>query len=387
MVKTGERGMSDAALIDLLMELVRIPGTAGEEGAVAQFLGQLLPQFGWDEVTVDDNHNVVARARGNGTGPSVMLLIHSDSAQAGTMANPYEPVFQDGAAFGKQGDVVYGRGSTAPKASIASMIAATARILADGQRLPGDLILAVITRDLLANNDGIRDIDKQGVKADFVIVGEPSDNQIVLGARGVAQYDVTITGIPAHVGNPDGGVNPIPLMATFLTDIEQLPRDEHPQLGKFTLAPLSVSGVGTRPNTPEQCTAVVDHRVLPGGDPAEMGKRLQEIATRAAARDERATVKVELLRSMLSFEIAPGAPIVQALLTASQETGHRAPNPGYIRFATNAGYAVAHWGAQAVGFGPGLIGDVGAQEHVEVAAVHEAAQVYERAVRLLSSGQ
>ena len=240
----GELGIDDEQFVDLLMELIRIPSPSGEEGSLARFLLDRLPAMGWDEVSIDGQHNVVARIRGSGGGPTVLLLSHLDAAGPGTMERPLEPIRLDGAPFGKRGQIVRGRGAVAPKGALAALIAAGSRLRRGAERPAGDIVLAGVARDLFANHDGIRAVHEAGLTADFAIAGEPTENRAVIGARGIARFDVTFRGVPAHAGDPDRGVNPIPLMAAFLVEVERgeakpNSRGEHPQLGRATLSPLS----------------------------------------------------------------------------------------------------------------------------------------------------
>src|SRR5262249_45137923 len=146
----------------------------------------------------------------------------------------------DGVPFGKRGQVVRGRGAVAPKGALAAMIAAGSRLRRGAERPAGDVVLAAVTRDLFANHDGIREVHEAGLTADFALAGEPTENRPVIGARGIARFEVTFRGVPAHAGDPDRGVNPITLMAAFLVEAERLSAREHRQLGRATLSPLSV---------------------------------------------------------------------------------------------------------------------------------------------------
>jgi endoglucanase len=70
-----------SALLELLRSLTELPGVSGMEQPVVSFLQERLKPFA-DHVEVDAFGNVVARRAGQGRGPSVMILAHSDEVGA-----------------------------------------------------------------------------------------------------------------------------------------------------------------------------------------------------------------------------------------------------------------------------------------------------------------
>ena len=105
-----------------------------------------------------------------------------------------------------------------------------------------------------------------------MIAGEPTENHVAVNARGVAQFEVSVIGVPSHAGAPYRGVNPISLILSFLDEVTKSPLPTHVDLGPATMTPISVTSSGNPPMTPERCAAVLDYRPLPGADHDEIRK-------------------------------------------------------------------------------------------------------------------
>ena len=361
--------------IRTLRALVQIPGTTGQERDVAEYVAGRLRAFG-ARVTVDAYWNVLGDL-GPGDGQGVLLLTHTDSGPAGTMTDPYNGAILDGAPFGKDGQVVYGRGSCAPKAALAAMLGAMAVLAPHAAALPGRVQLAAVTKDLSANHEGVREADALGLLREGIcIAGEPSHNAIVLGARGIAHYAVEFEGVPAHWGRPQDAANPLFALAAFLPSIERLELPSDPALGAATISAFEVASSAVAPRTPETCCVMLDRRVLPGESPEAIRDALQALADRAAAARPRITARVRQVSGMSPYRVSPSAPVVRRLEHAVQAALGRPAEHTYITFASNAGYLIREHAMPSVALGPGHIGDAGEREHVSVSQVLDAAKVY-----------
>jgi len=363
------------AAIRSLQALVQIPGTTGDERRVAEHVAESLRRAG-ARVTVDRHWNVVGEV-GSQRGPGLLLLTHTDSGPAGAMEDPYSGETRDGAPFGKTGPVVYGRGACAPKASIAAMVAAMAALARHGDALPGRVQMAAVVKDLAANHEGVRQIDAAGlVQADVCIAGEPSNNAIVLGARGIAHYEVEFTGVPTHWGRPRDGANPLYALGAFVLELERVELPTDPVLGAATLAPFAVDSTAVPPRTPGRCRVMVDRRVLPGESPETIGRSLQDLADRIAGERRGIGGHVRAASGMFPYAVPEGAPIVRLVERAVRAALGRAPEHTYITFSSNAGYLIRERNLPSLAFGPGRIEDAGEREHVAVDDVVAAAKVY-----------
>lgn len=370
-----------------LQEMVRIPAVTGEERPMAEYVAGALAESGCEAVHTDQHWNVLGTL-GQGSGDALLFLTHTDSGPAGSMANAYSGEIVDGKRFGKMGPVVYGRGACAPKATLAAMIEAVAALRDAGIRLAGKLLVAAVTKDLRANHEGVKElVQSNPLNVKYCVAGEPSDNHVVLGARGIGHYEIRFTGVPAHWGRPADAVNPLHGMAEVLLRLERLTLPAHPVLGGATLSPFEVRSEAIPPRSPERAAIMLDRRLLPDESPEDVRQQLARAVGEALSSRPKLSAEVVYLRGMYPYSVSPDSPAVQLLQRAAQATLGRSLPTTYIPFATNASYMIKERGTDGVCFGPGRIGDVTETEHVEVAGVLDAARVYAAAAVLTAGAQ
>lgn len=70
--------------------------------------------------------------------------------------------------------------------------------------------------------------------ADFVIVGEPTDNRLISAAKGTALYNVKIGGKGAHSGYPEEGDDALKRFVNFYHDLSATDLPSDPILGETT---------------------------------------------------------------------------------------------------------------------------------------------------------
>jgi len=363
--------------VKLVQELIRIPSPTGEEKEIAEYIANYLREAGFDEVQVDEEWNVLGTVRGAGDGPTLLTLTHTDSGIAGNMEDPFSGEIRNGEDYGKPGKVIYGRGAAAPKGALSTYIHA-AKALADWGRenWNGTLQVACVIKDLNANHDGIRGVHQNlGIDPDFVIAGEPSNNQIVMGARGISHVQVTLKGKEMHWGKPKEGVNPLYGLADLLRESEKLSLPEHEVLGPATVSAIEVSSEMEPPRTPHTVRAVFDRRVLPAETVEEVLADFRTILNRLIEGREGLSGEVEQIRGMFSFSAKDDSPLKTALLEGGKAVTGGDIGATFISFSSNAGYVIRKLKVPGVAFAPGNITDVGPQEHIEVNRLIEGTKI------------
>src|SRR5205085_7693043 len=103
-------------------------------------------------------------------------------------------------------------------------------------------------------------IEAEGRKAKYVLVTEPARDggKIVTGRKGVARFEVFVTGVPAHAGSrPQDGRSAIRELANVIQTLEAMT-----DLARGTTVNVGVVRGGSKPNVvPETAYAEVDLRV------------------------------------------------------------------------------------------------------------------------------
>src|SRR5262245_31932571 len=179
-------------LFDLTKQLMAIPSVTGAEREVAEFLASYLSSQGYrverQSVTAD-RFNVFAFA-GEGR---VMFCTHIDTVPPATL-----PLREDD-------DFLYGRGACDTKGIIAAMVEAGERLRRNAITSFGYMFLVGEETDSI----GAKTANRLKWDSEYVIVGEPTENQLVRAQKGMMMVKVTTEGRAAHSGYPEKGISAI----------------------------------------------------------------------------------------------------------------------------------------------------------------------------------
>jgi acetylornithine deacetylase len=324
--------------VELTRELIRIDSPTGEEGRVGEYLAGSLERLGY-HVT----RQPVGRGRFNVFAvrdrPVVMLSTHMDTVP------PQLPVRED--------DVfLYGRGSADAKGIAAAQLAAAERMAHEGEKRVG--LLFVVGEEVSA--DGARAAAALQPKGRYLIDGEPTDNRMALGHKGMLRVELSARGRPAHSAYPEEGQSAIEPVLDALERIRRMSLPGDPTLGDCTLNIGTIAG-GIRHNViPDACRVELLFRTV-----HETAGLLD--AVRAAAGEG-----VEVV-------VAHDAPPVRLRALPGFETT-------VVRFGTDLPWLEA-WGERFL-LGPGSI-RVAHTDHERVAKreLEDAVGLYAQAAELL----
>ncbi len=101
----------------------------------------------------------------------------------------------------------------------------------------------------------------------LVLVPEPTEELVLLGARGRYVVDLTLQGSPAPAARPHLGVNAIEDAARVVTQLNKTRLRQHELLGRGVLTVGSIlGGQGSGLGVPERCTLRLVRHVVPGED-------------------------------------------------------------------------------------------------------------------------
>jgi acetylornithine deacetylase len=207
---------------------------------------------------------------------TILFEAHQDTVPTDMMTvDPFGGVVREGK--------LYGRGACDVKAGIAVMVAAFARLVAEKPAGAARVVLA-FTVDEEHTFLGVQQLVKSGIKADFAVVAEPTNLEIVTAHKGVARWQITTTGRACHSSRPQDGENAIYHMARVVYEVENYAetladRKKDPVLGRPTISLGRIEG-GTSPNTvPDFCKIEVDRRLVPGETPAGVIADLESFLT------------------------------------------------------------------------------------------------------------
>ncbi len=373
-------------LVEFTRELIRTPSPSKEERAVAAKVADEMRALGYQDVRVDRLFNVVGVVRGGRPGPRLLFNGHIDHAGVGEMVDPFSADIRDGADYGHQGEVIYGRGASDMKAGVAAMVQAGGLLVREAAGLRGELVVTCVAREEMARGEGIKFLLDGGLTADFAVSGEASGLSVYLGHRGKFEFRAVTHGRTTHAANPAGGVNAIYHMSAYIEALRAgFSPPEHPFLGRCSFAVLDISASpgALTPIVPDRCQAVIDRRFLPEETEESLLAEFDAVFRRLAKTEPGLKWELEPLKWFPAMYTDPEQPVVRAALAAREKVLGAAGEVGAWYFGVD-GTFINQRGIPTVGFGPGnewlahTPGDV-----VPLAHLAPAALVYAELARLL----
>lgn len=131
-------------------------------------------------------------------------------------------------------NTIYGRGSNDAKGSVASQIIAVQELITEEVISEGDVsLLFVVGEERLG--DGMKTANSLGPKWRAVIFGEPTENKLAVGHKGIVMFDVIAKGKASHSGYPQLGVNANSHLIEALYKIEHMILPKSDLLGESTI--------------------------------------------------------------------------------------------------------------------------------------------------------
>jgi acetylornithine deacetylase len=230
-------------------------------------------------------------------------------------------------------EFIWGRGSCDAKGIIAAMIAAAERLLAAGTR--GIALLFLVGEE--RNSAGAKAAAKVPHGSRFLINGEPTENHLALGCKGVLRFEIIARGKLAHSAYPHLGHSAIHALLDVLADIRAMALPSDAVLGDATLNVGVIAG-GRAPNVvADEAHAEIMFRTV--GDPG--GLRAGVAAAVRGRADAREVIHIPAihLTSVDGFKDLPTTAVAFATDIPALGPGWGQPfliGPGSIHVAHTA---------------------------------------------------
>lgn len=255
-----------AEAVELLGELIRIDTSnpPGREAAAQELLATRLTEAGFacEMLAAElDRPNLVATLAGEAEGPTLCLLGHVDTVPADRSEWSFDPW---------AGDVVdgevRGRGTQDMKGQVAAEVAAVAALAGDGWRPARGTLKVVTTVDEEKGGDrGARwlcDTHPDSVRCDLVVnegggksfeLGGQRFYTLAVGEKGVCRFWLRARGVAGHASIPALGANALLKLAPALETLRKQPPIEPTPAGLAFVTALTGN-----PIDPGDATALAD---------------------------------------------------------------------------------------------------------------------------------
>jgi putative selenium metabolism hydrolase len=346
-------------IITFLKELCAIPSYDSQIRQVGERAEAEMRKLGFDEVWFDQMGNVVGKI---GDGPIKLLYdSHIDTVGIGDPESWQWDPFQ-----GKEENgIFYARGACDEKGSTPGMIY--------GLALARELgLLEGVTGYYFGNMeewcDGIAPhalVEAEGLRPDFVVIGEPTKMQVYRGHKGRVEMQVVAKGKSAHAASNFLGDNAIYKLVPIIYAISEMEPElgDDPFLGhgRVTVTDMHVKTPSINA-VPDEALIYIDRRVTFGEDPHMELERIRQII------GNRPDIEASILfyddpsytgfvfpvdKIFPAWALPEDNPFVQAGVKAG-ELLWNAPLPtGKWDFSTNGIYWNGKAGIPSIGFGPG----------------------------------
>lgn len=361
-------------LVETALALVSTPSPTGQEQEMGERMRSLLAQAGmevqWQEVE-EGRPNVLGLLEGHGGGPSLMLNGHLDTSYSGQ-----EPWLSGIPGFQPQGFVregrIYGLGISNMKGALACYVEAVRALRDAGVRLRGDLLVAAVCgeiektqwgeeyrgREYRGYGAGSRFLVSHGGVADMCILGEPTDQKVVLGHYGSVWMRLSTRGPFIHTAFSEGRLaeNAIVRMGEVLDAVlDWVPRWEEETVyggrrGVVNVGCVSGGFPWRASRTPHRCDLFLDVRVPPTMAMAEAVARLRSLVRDLRRRFPDHGLESEVYVTAPGAEIDEGHPLVSAIDESHAQVFGERPERDTVRWFSDAS-VLSRYGIATVNYG------------------------------------
>lgn len=200
-------------IFELTKSLMAIPSVSGDEEAVGFFLRNHLESLGWTvelQPVSDNQNNVVAYLNES---PRVWFSTHMDTVP------PFIPPTEDN-------EKIYGRGACDAKGIIAAQITAAEELRRQGVEDIG--LLYTVEEERTSSGAKAANDHPLAAKCEYLINGEPTDNDLAIGSKGTFRLKIKTNGKAAHSAYPEEGDSAIETLLDILNDLRttRFPNDD-----------------------------------------------------------------------------------------------------------------------------------------------------------------
>lgn len=346
-------------IIQFMRELCAIPSMESQIKDVGERCATEMRKLGFERIWFDKMGNIVGQI-GNGS-KKLLYDSHIDTVSIGDPAewqwDPFKGKVENG--------ILYARGACDEKGSTPGMIYG----LAIAHKLG---LLKGFTAYYFGNmeewNDGSGPnafVETEGIKPDFVVVGEPTKMMVYRGHKGRVEMKVTAKGKSAHAASNFLGDNAIYKMLPVIAAI----RDMEPQLGdheflghgRITVTDMEVTTPSINA-VPNEAIIYIDRRITWGETPEAVIEQVRQVV------GDRPDIKVDLLiyeepsytgfvfpleKIYPAWLLEESNPFVQSGVKTAKALWGGEPKTGKWDFSTNGTYWCGKAGIPSIGFGPG----------------------------------
>ncbi len=386
-------------LVEVACSLVDVPSPTGSEQQMGERMREIFLDMGlevaWQQVE-DGRPNVIGTWEGAAGGTSLMFNGHMDTSYSGR-----EPHLRGIAGFQPESAVrdgrIYGLGISNMKGALACYVEAVRALRDAGVRLRGDVLIAAVTGEIEKTQwgeefrgaeyrgyaAGSRYLPTHGGIADVCILGEPTEQKIVLGHYGALWGRISTSGPFVHTAFSVGreSENSIVRMREVMDAVrEWIPSWEQRATYRDLTGVVNIGAIrGGHPwrvsRTPDRTDLFIDMRVPPTMKMQEARHAFGDLVRDLRRRYPDYGISSEVFVTAPGSEIAEDHPLLTAIDVGHTEVFGQPAERDATRWFSD-GSALTRYGIETVNYGTssGLPGADG--ESLEIKGLADIASVY-----------
>lgn len=264
--------------IDLLKALVKYNTVEDKENQkILAYIEEYLKLLGF---TIQKKEKYLIMSIGKK--PILGFIGHSDTVNHinGWSTNPFDVTVKD--------DNIYGLGVCDMKGGIAAFLQALAEI--DLNTLKRG-IKVYITYDEEIAFSGIKDILKNHEQfPEYIIVGEPTDNQIITGCKGLLAVRIKTKGKKVHSSTPDKGESANLKMIKLLNELQnfyeegiKVEQNDNYEVNYTTMNIGLINGGNSINSVSDKCESFIDFRIAKEEHIEKIKQKIDELSAKYKA--------------------------------------------------------------------------------------------------------
>lgn len=281
-----------SATLELTEALIACRSVTPADGGCQDLIAKRLQAIGFHTESVvsgPENFQVtnlwaIKKGASGDQGKVLMFAGHTDVVPTGPLekwdSDPFTPTIRDG--------LLYGRGATDMKTSLAGFVVATEEFVVTHPNHTGSIAFLITSDEEGPANDGTvimcERLQKHGQRLDYCVIGEPTSvekigDMIKNGRRGSLSGKLRVKGIQAHIAYPHLGKNPIHITAPAIQQLVHAEWDKGNEYFQPTSFQISNVHAGTGANNviPNELVVDFNFRFSTESKPEQLRERLEHI--------------------------------------------------------------------------------------------------------------
>ena len=374
-----------AATLGLTRELIARRSITPKDEGCQTLLGERLARLGFNVEPVRRGDVTNLWARRGAAAPLLCFVGHTDVVPTGPLdqwhSDPFVPTERDGKLFG--------RGAADMKTSIAAFVVAIEDFLAKHASPRGSIALLITSDEEGPAVDGtvkvVELLKSRSERIDYCLVGEPTcvaklGDTIKNGRRGSLSGALRVKGVQGHIAYPHLVKNPVHLVAPALAELASTEWDK----GNDSFPPTTwqVSnihgGTGADNITPGEVEIRFNFRFSTASTADGLKQRVHALLDR-----HKLDYRLDWTLGAVPY-LTPRGKLVDALSASIREVTGAAPEVSTTG-GTSDGRFIADICKEVVEFGPVNASIHKLNEHIDLAAIEQLREIYQRLLgRLLA---